>query len=384
MSIRKELINLTIINNSNSNFTIPLFQNGVATINATTKYSYDITSASLACGQGNIIINGVLYNFTYDTNVSAVATALTNLGYGFFSYEIIGLNTYIYVVDNTNVYGDMNLCLAGTTTTTTTTSTSTTSTTTTDIPTTTTTTSTTTTTTTASLQYLTDQYVCGTCTLIANNVVVQSNFSLDILDYFIGEDGNVYQILGSTSGVPVTNISDNTAYVDCPSVPCPATTTTTTTTSTTTSTTTLAPTTTTTSTTTSTTTLAPTTTTTSTTTTTTTILPYNIFLDMSLSVDTTVSQITVQGNPVTYVGGATLPNTGGSNSNLNTTDVGGSQNLVITYSCSFSGHKITLTDSLGTITCQNTGVGTNITMSFPTTNISNISLVTILVEDGTC
>jgi hypothetical protein len=105
---------------------------------------------------------------------------------------------------------------------------------------------------------------------------------------------------------------------------------------------------------------------------------------MSLSVDTTVSQITVQGNPVTYVGGATLPNTGGSNSNLNTTDVGGSQNLVITYSCSFSGHKITLTDSLGTITCQNTGVGTNITMSFPTTNISNISLVTILVEDGTC
>jgi hypothetical protein len=105
---------------------------------------------------------------------------------------------------------------------------------------------------------------------------------------------------------------------------------------------------------------------------------------MSLSVDTTISQITVQGNPVTYVGGATLPNTGGSNSNLNTTDVGGSQNLVITYSCTFSGHKITLTDSLGTITCQNTGVGTNITMSFPTTNISNISLVTILVEDGTC
>jgi hypothetical protein len=371
MSIRKELINLTIINNSNSNFTIPLFQNGVASINSTIKYSYDITSASLACGQGDIIINGVVYNFTYQPNVSAAVTALTNLGFGFFSYEIIGLNTYIYVVDNTNVYGDMNLCLLVPTT-------STTTTTTTPIPTTTTTTSTTTTTTTASLLYLTDQYVCGTCTLLANNVIVGSNFSLDILDYFLGDDGNVYQILGFTTGVPVTTISDNTAYASCVGIPCLTTTTSTTTTTTTP----IPTTTTTTSTTTTTTTATPTTT--STTTTTTTILPYNIFLDMSLSVDTTISQITVQGNPVTYVGGATLPNTGGSNSNLNTTDVGGSQNLVITYSCTFSGHKITLTDSLGTITCQNTGVGTNITMSFPTTNISNISLVTILVEDGTC
>lgn len=387
MSIRKELINLTIINNSDCSLTIPLFQNNVASINATTKYSWDITTADLSCGFGSIIINSITYNITFDTTLTGLLSSLNGLNFGYFCSEIILGQLYVYTIDDTNIYGDLDLCPTPlTTTTTTTTSTSTTSTTTTAIPTTTTTTttSTTTTTTTASLQYLTDQYVCGTCTLIANNVVVQSNFSLDALDYFIGEDGNVYQILGSTSGVPVTNISDNTAYVDCPSVPCPATTTTTTTTSTTTSTTTLAPTTTTTSTTTSTTTLAPTTTTTSTTTTTTTILPYNIFLDMSLSVDTTVSQITVQGNPVTYVGGATLPNTGGSNSNLNTTDVGGSQNLVITYSCSFSGHKITLTDSLGTITCQNTGVGTNITMSFPTTNISNISLVTILVEDGTC
>jgi len=253
MSIRKELINLTIINNSNSNFTIPLFQNGVASINATIKYSYDITSASLACGQGNIIINGVLYNFTYQPNVSATATALTNLGFGFFSYEIIGLNTYIYVVDNTNVYGDMNLCLL--------------------VPTTTTTTSTTTTTTTASLQYLTDQYVCGTCTLLANNVIVGSNFSLDILDYFLGDDGRVYQILGSTTGVPITNISDNTAYPSCVGIPC-----TTTTTSTTTTTTTPIPTTTTTTSSTTTTTTSITPTTSTTTTTTTTLSCQQIFL----------------------------------------------------------------------------------------------------------
>jgi hypothetical protein len=317
---------------------------------------------------------------------------LNALNYGFFCSETIGGSTYIYTYDDTNIYADLQTCLIGTTTTTTTTTIAPTTTTT-------TTTSSTTTTTTASLQYLTDQYSCGTCTLLANNVVVGSNFSLDTGDFFIGDDGNVYQILGLTTGVPITNISDNTAYPSCVGIPCLTTTTSTTTTTTTlaptttTTTTTIAPTTT--STTTTTTTIAPTTTSTTTTTTTiaptttsttttTTTLASNIFLDMSLSVDTTISQISVQGNNVTYVSGATLPNTGGSNSNLNTTDVGGSQNLVITYSCTFSGHKITLTDSIGNITCQNTSVGSNITMSFPTTNISNISVVNILVEDGTC
>jgi hypothetical protein len=302
MSIRKELINLTIINNSNSNFTIPLFQNGVASINSTIKYSYDITSASLTCGQGDIIINGVVYNFTYQPNVNAAVTALTNLGFGFFSYEIIGLNTYIYVVDNTNVYGDMNLCLlvptTSTTTTTTTpiptttTTTSTTTTTTTPIPTTTTTTSTTTTTTTASLLYLTDQYVCGTCTLLANNVIVGSNFSLDILDYFLGDDGNVYQILGFTTGVPVTTISDNTAYASCVGIPCL-----TTTTSTTTTTTTPIPTTTTTTSTTTTTTAIPPTTSTTTTTTTLALLRtfrvLNSSLVNSITLDVQVDSVQV-------------------------------------------------------------------------------------------
>jgi hypothetical protein len=57
MSTRKELINLTIINNSDCKLTIPLFQNNVASINATTKYSWDITTADLSCGFGSIIIN---------------------------------------------------------------------------------------------------------------------------------------------------------------------------------------------------------------------------------------------------------------------------------------------------------------------------------------
>jgi len=377
---KKELVQFVVQNRTDCGFDVPIFEFNVFSVNATTKYSWDVTSANISCGYGTLVVNGSTYNIIFTPTLTGLLVALNALGFGFFCSETISGSTFVYTYDDTNVYGDLDLCASATTTTTSTTTTTTLA----PI-----TTSTTTTTTTASLRYLTDQYACGTCTLLANNVIVQSNFSLDILDYFIGEDGNVYQILSLTTGVPVTNISDNTAYVSCVGIPCPATTTTTTTTtttatptttSTTTTTTTATPTTT--STTTTTTTATPTTT--STTTTTTTTLPYNIFLDMSLSVDTTVSQITVQGNPVTYVGGATLPNTGGSNSNLNTTDIGGSQNLVITYSCSFSGHKITLTDSIGTITCQNTGVGTNITMSFPTTNISNLSLVTILVEDGTC
>lgn len=143
-------------------------------------------------------------------------------------------------------------------------------------------------------------------------------------------------------------------------------------------------------TTTTTTTSTPTTTTTTTsvppttTTTTTTSLVSNIFLDMSLSLDTTVSDISVQGSPASYVSGVPLPNTGGGNTNLNTVEVGGAQTVVITYTCTFGGHKITLIDSLGTVTCQNTSIGSGITMTFINANINNITAVQIIAEDGTC
>ena len=121
-----------------------------------------------------------------------------------------------------------------------------------------------------------------------------------------------------------------------------------------------------------------------TTTTTTTSLVSNIFLDMSLSLDTTVSDISVQGSPASYVSGVPLPNTGGGNTNLNTVEVGGAQTVVITYTCTFGGHKITLIDSLGTVTCQNTSIGSGITMTFINANINNITAVQIIAEDGTC
>jgi len=325
MQQKRELINLTVINNSSSVIAIPLFQRNVASINATTKYSYDITGIDLSCGVATIYINSVLYSITFDTTQQGLVSSLSALGFGLFGIES---STFVYTTDDTNVYGNMDLCGGGATTTTTTTTT-------TAAP----ATSTTTTTTTLAPETSTTT----TTTTLA----------------------------------PATSTTTTTTTL----APETSTTTTTTTlapeTSTTTTTTTLAPET---STTTTTTTEAPTTSTTTTTTT----LASNIFLDMSLSVDTTISQITVNGAPVTYISGATLPNTGGSNSNLNTTEYGSSQNLVITYSCTFSGHKITLTDSVGTVTCQNTGVGTNITMSFPTTNISSLSQMTILVEDGTC
>ena len=123
-----------------------------------------------------------------------------------------------------------------------------------------------------------------------------------------------------------------------------------------------------------------------TTTTTTSFVPSpgSIFLDMSVSLDTTVSDISVQGVPAAYASGTPLPNTGGGNTNLTTSEVGGAQTVVVTYSCTFGGHKITLIDSLGTVTCQNTGIGSNITMTFLNVNIDNITTVQIIAEDGSC
>jgi len=243
---KKQIVQFVVQNRTDCGFNVPIFEFNVFSVNATTKYSWNVTTADYSCLQALITVNGVTYTIDFDGTLIGLLTGLNALNYGFFCSETIGGNTFIYTYDDTNIYADLQTCLVGTTTTT----------------------SSTTTTTTASLKYLTDQYACGTCTLLANNVVVGSNFSLDILDYFLGDDGKVYQILGTTTGVAVTNISDNTAYVNCASIPCPTTTTTTTTTTT------IAPTTTTTTTTT---TIAPTTTST-TTTTTTTLSCQQIFL----------------------------------------------------------------------------------------------------------
>ena len=139
MAVKKELIQFTIENDTNCSYNIPLFQQNVYSINATTKYSWDITTEDLSCGTGSIVINGITYNITYSPNLSGLLQSLNALGFGFFCFEIISGQTYIYTTDDVNIYGNLSLCSTGTTTTTTSTST-------TAAPTTTTTTSTSTTT----------------------------------------------------------------------------------------------------------------------------------------------------------------------------------------------------------------------------------------------
>lgn len=117
----KELINLTIVNDSDCTLSIPLFQNNVASINATTKYQWDVTSADLSCGFGSIIVNGSVISITYIPTLVGLVDSLNALNYGFFCTEVIGANTYIYTKDNTNIYGLLDLCTVSTTTTTTTT-----------------------------------------------------------------------------------------------------------------------------------------------------------------------------------------------------------------------------------------------------------------------
>ena len=151
MAIKKELIQFVVVNSTGCGFDMPLFQQNVYSINATTKYSWDITGEDITCGTGSLVINGVTYNFSYTaSSLTSLLESLNLLGFGFFCSEVISGNTYIYTTDDTNIYGILTLCGATTTTTTTTTTaapttttTSTTSTTT-SAPTTTTTTTTTT------------------------------------------------------------------------------------------------------------------------------------------------------------------------------------------------------------------------------------------------
>ena len=125
MAVKKELIQFQIENRTLCGYDLPLFQSNVYSINATTKYSWDITAQSLACGQGSIVINGITYAFTYSPNLTGLLASLNALGFGFFCYEIVGGNTIVYTTDDINIYGNLDLCTIATTTTSTTTSTTT-------------------------------------------------------------------------------------------------------------------------------------------------------------------------------------------------------------------------------------------------------------------
>ena len=146
MQKRKELIQFSVQNNTNCDINVPIMKQNVYSINALTKYSWNINTLDISCGVLSIVIGGKTYTINFTPTLPAMLAALNALGFGFFCTETIGPNTFLYTQDDVNVYGDINDCATGTTTTTTaapTTTTTTlapTTTTTTEAPTTTTTT----------------------------------------------------------------------------------------------------------------------------------------------------------------------------------------------------------------------------------------------------
>jgi hypothetical protein len=268
MAQKKELVQFSVKNNTDCDINVPLLQRNIYSINATTKYSWNIQTIDLSCGTGSIVINGATYQFSYTANsLTSYLAALNSLGFGFFCTEIISSVNFLFTQDDTNVYGNINDCATGTTTSTTTTSTTavpTTSTTTTSttLPSTSTTTTTTTgvpttsTTTTSTTDVPTTSTTTTTTTVVVPTTSTTTTTTTDV--------PTTSTTTTTTTDVPTTSTTTTTTT----DVPTTSTTTTTTTdvptTSTTTTTTTDVPTT---STTTTTTTDVPTTSTTTTTTT---------------------------------------------------------------------------------------------------------------------
>ena len=350
MQKRKELIQFSVQNNTDCNINVPVMKQNVYSINALTKYSWNINTLNISCGVLSIVISGKTYTINFTPTLPDMLTALNALGFGFFCTETISSNTFLYTQDDVNVYGDINDCTTGTTTTTTAAPTTTT---TTAAPVTTTTTTiaptTTTTTTEAPTTTTTTEAPTTTTTTEAPTTT-------------------------TTTEAPTT-----TTTTEAP-------TTTTTTEAPTTTTTTEAPTTTTTTTeapTTTTTTLAPTTTTTTLapTTTTTTLAPFNFNLS-NTSLDVSVTQLDYNGTTASVTAG-TMPNIPSANTQLLQNEIG-SFNVLITYNAAIGGQHITITDSNGTISCQGTSIGTGLTLTYPTIVWDGSTPIQVDILDGPC
>ena len=423
MAYKEELIQFNIVNNTTDCvINVPLFSQSAPSINATTKYSWQIITADLTCGCWSIVINSQTYYISFNGTLIGLQNAFNNLGFGFACTTTIGGNTFLYTLDNTNIYGAIQTCYCITTSTTTTTTTippttTTTTTTTTAPPTTTTTTtippttttSTTTTTTTTSIffgigydifnggtsynGYNTSNDSClaggGGNTVIvysnafiANGVVLYLDSSLTIP---LISTGGFYWASGGIGLYSYFTYSSQIVGL----TPCPLATTTTTTlapttTSTTSTTTTLAPTTTTTTTTlapttttTSTTTTIPPTTTTSTTTTTTTILLANVNISNTFFAGT-IDDVKVNGVSIT---GASFPLPIG-NGTTGTTNQIGTYSIEVFYSNVTLNSHINCTDSTSTLSCTNMIGGGSVTF---TSQVVNTSVdVNILSADSNC
>jgi hypothetical protein len=264
MAQKKELVQFTVQNNTDCDINVPLLQRNIYSINATTKYSWNIQTIDLSCGSASIIVNGATYPLSYTANsLASFLSALNNLDFGFFCTETISSVNYLYTQDDTNVYGNVNDCATGTTTSTTTTST-------TAVPTTSTTTTSTTLPGTSTTTTTTTGVPTTSTTTTSTTLPSTSTTTSTTTDVPTTSTTTTSTTLPSTSTTTTTTTDVPTTSTTTTSTTLPVTSTTTTTTteapttSTTTTTTTEAPTT---STTTTTTTEAPTTSTTTTTTT---------------------------------------------------------------------------------------------------------------------
>jgi hypothetical protein len=111
MALKRELIQFSIINRTDCEITLPLFQQGVDSINATTRYSWDISGEDFSCGNASIVINNVVRTITFNPDVTGFIISLNALGFGFFCTQTSGGDTSLYVQDDTNVYGYLQICV---------------------------------------------------------------------------------------------------------------------------------------------------------------------------------------------------------------------------------------------------------------------------------
>ena len=371
MAYKEELIQFNIENNTTDCvINVPLFSQSAPSINATTKYQWQIVLADLLCGCWSIIINSQTYFINFDGTLIGLQNGFNNLGFGFACTTTIGGNTFLYTLDNTNIYGAIQTCYCITTSTTTTTTTiaPTTTTTTTAAPTTTTTTTiaptTTTTTTTIAPTTTTTTTAAPTTTTTTTTTTAPPTTTTTTTT--------------TTTAAPTTTTTTTTA------APTTTTTTTTTTTAaptTTTTTTTAAPTTTTTTTTaapttTTTTTAAPTTTTTTTTTTTAAPLA-NVNISNTFFAGT-IDDVQVNGVSIT---GATFPLPIG-NGTIGTTNQIGTFSIEVFYSGVSLNSHIDCTDSNSITSCTNMIGAGSVTF---TSQVVNTSVdVNILSADSNC
>lgn len=109
---KMELVQFVIENTTSSDIIFPIFEEGVSSLNPLTKYAWNVTSESFACTTATIFINSIQYPVVFASSLSSLVSSLNTLGFGTFATEIVGANTFIFVVDNTNVYGDLEICPA--------------------------------------------------------------------------------------------------------------------------------------------------------------------------------------------------------------------------------------------------------------------------------